>query len=960
MDWRAAQSIKERRCGTAVLCCCCVRCQRPGAVKFQMAAESRLREHDARLRGRSGEVSVLTGLVAAVRAGESRVLVVRGEPGVGKTALLDYLAGQTAGCRVVRAAGVQSEMELAFAGLHQLLAPMLDRLEQLPVPQRDALRTAFGLSAGPAPDRFLVALAVLSLLSEVAGERPLVCVIDDQQWLDRASAQALGFAARRLAADPVGLVFAARIPGEELAGLPELAVEGLAEGDARVLLDSALTGPLDTRVRDQIVAEARGNPLALLELPRGMTPAELAGGFGLPGAGSLTGRIEDSFRRRLDALPAQARRLLLLAAADPSGDPGLVWRAAGRLGLPVQATAAPAVEAGLVEFGARVRFRHPLVRSAAYRSASFPERQEVHGVLAEVTDPQVDPDRRAWHRAQAAAGPDEEVAAELERCAGRAQARGGLAAATAFLDRAVRLTADPAHLVERTLAAAQASVQAGSFDQALGLLVMTEARPLDELASARLDLLRAQIAFASGLDSDATPLLLKAARRLEPLNPGLARETYLNAWGAALLAGRLAAGDMAEICRAARALPRSQQPGPVELLLDGLALLITDGLPAAAPTLRQAVSAFASVGVSADDGLRWGWMAVVAANILWDDDGWRAILARQVQLARNAGALEHLPLYLEAAAIIAAWSGDFGAAASLIAEVNAVREAIGSRIAPYAALLLGSLRGSQAEAIPLIEATINEAEAGGQGLAVTSARWAAAMLYNGLGRYDEASEAARQAAENPSGLQVSMWALIELIEAAARSGNMPMASDALERLAETTQVSGTGFGLGIEARSRALMAEDGPADGLYLEAIDRLGRTQLRPELARAHLVYGEWLRRQGRRSQAREQLRTAHGMLDTMGMEGFAERARRELLATGETARKRTVQATVEASQALTAQEAQVARLARDGLSNPEIGARLFISSRTVQYHLGKVFTKLGISSRGQLNRVLPGAPDA
>jgi DNA-binding CsgD family transcriptional regulator len=960
MDWRAAQSIKERRCGTAVLCCCCVRCQRPGAVKFQMAAESRLREHDARLRGRSGEVSVLTGLVAAVRAGESRVLVVRGEPGVGKTALLDYLAGQTAGCRVVRAAGVQSEMELAFAGLHQLLAPMLDRLEQLPVPQRDALRTAFGLSAGPAPDRFLVALAVLSLLSEVAGERPLVCVIDDQQWLDRASAQALGFAARRLAADPVGLVFAARIPGEELAGLPELAVEGLAEGDARVLLDSALTGPLDTRVRDQIVAEARGNPLALLELPRGMTPAELAGGFGLPGAGSLTGRIEDSFRRRLDALPAQARRLLLLAAADPSGDPGLVWRAAGRLGLPVQATAAPAVEAGLVEFGARVRFRHPLVRSAAYRSASFPERQEVHGVLAEVTDPQVDPDRRAWHRAQAAAGPDEEVAAELERCAGRAQARGGLAAATAFLDRAVRLTADPAHLVERTLAAAQASVQAGAFDQALGLLVMTEARPLDELASARLDLLRAQIAFASGLDSDATPLLLKAARRLEPLNPGLARETYLNAWGAALLAGRLAAGDMAEICRAARALPRSQQPGPVELLLDGLALLITDGLPAAAPTLRQAVSAFASVGVSADDGLRWGWMAVVAANILWDDDGWRAILARQVQLARNAGALEHLPLYLEAAAIIAAWSGDFGAAASLIAEVNAVREAIGSRIAPYAALLLGSLRGSQAEAIPLIEATINEAEAGGQGLAVTSARWAAAMLYNGLGRYDEASEAARQAAENPSGLQVSMWALIELIEAAARSGNMPMASDALERLAETTQVSGTGFGLGIEARSRALMAEDGPADGLYLEAIDRLGRTQLRPELARAHLVYGEWLRRQGRRSQAREQLRTAHGMLDTMGMEGFAERARRELLATGETARKRTVQATVEASQALTAQEAQVARLARDGLSNPEIGARLFISSRTVQYHLGKVFTKLGISSRGQLNRVLPGAPDA
>ena len=677
---------------------------------------------------------MLAGLVAAVRAGQSRVLVLRGEPGVGKTALLDALAGHAAGCRVVRTAGVQSEIELAFAGLHQLLAPMLDRLDQLPGPQREALRTAFGLAAGPPPDRFLVALAVLSLLSEVAGEQPLVCVIDDQQWLDRASAQALGFAARRLAADPVALVFAARVPGEELAGLPELAVEGLAEGDARALLDSALAGPLDARVRDQVVAEAGGNPLALLELPRGMTPGELAGGFGLPGAASLTGRIEDSFRRRLDALPAQTRQLLLLAAADPSGDSLLVWRAAVRLGLPVHEAAALAAEAGLAEFGARVRFRHPLVRSTAYQSASFTERQQVHGVLAAATDPVADPDRRAWHRAQAAAGPDEGVAAELERCAGRAQARGGMAAAAAFLERSVRLTADPAHLVERTLAAAQASMQAGAFDKALGLLVMTEAQPLDEFASARVDLLRAQIAFASGLDSDASPLLLNAARRLESLNPGLARETYLNAWGAALLAGRLAGGDLAEISRAARALPRSQQPGPVELLLDGLALLITDGLPAAAPALRQAVSAFASVGVSAGDGLRWGWLAVVAANILWDDDGWRAILSRQVQLARNAGALEHLPLYLEAAGVIAAWSGDFGMAAALIAETEAVCEAIGSRIAPYAALLLGSLRGSQAEAVPLIEATINEAEAGGQGLAVTSARWAAAILYNGLGR----------------------------------------------------------------------------------------------------------------------------------------------------------------------------------------------------------------------------------
>jgi DNA-binding CsgD family transcriptional regulator len=914
------------------------------------------RARGARLRGRSSELSQLTDLIAAVQAGESRVLVLRGEPGVGKTALLDELAGLAQDCRVVRVAGVQSEIELAFAGLHQLLAPMLDQLEQLPVPQREALQTAFGMTVGPAPDRFLVGLAVLSLLAEVARERPLVCVVDDEQWLDRASAQALGFAARRLAADPVGLVLAARVPGDELAGLPDLTIEGLAEGDARALLDSALSGSLDARVRDQIVAEARGNPLALLELPRGMTPGELAGGFGLPGAGSLTGRIEDSFRRQLDVLPTQARQLLLLAAADPSGDPSLVWRAAGRLGLPVQGTAALAAAAGLVDFGARVRFRHPLVRSTAYRSASFPERQEVHGALAEATDPAADPDRRAWHRAQAAAGPDEEVAAELERSAGRAQARGGVAAAAAFLERSVRLTADPAHLAERTLAAAQASMQAGAFDQALGLLVMTEAWPLDELASAQVDLLRGQIAFASGAGSDAPPLLLKAARRLEPLNLVLARETYLDAWGATLFAGDLAAGDLAEICRAARALPRSPEPGPVELLLDGLALLNLDGLAAAAAALRQAVSLFAGDSISARDRIRWGWLAQAAALMLWEDEGWRAILARQIQLARNAGALDRLPADLESAGVNAAWSGDFRAAAALIAEAEAVCEAIGSRMPSFTALLLAGLRGSQAEAVPLIDATINAADAGGQGTAVTYARWAAAILNNGLGRYEEARDEAWQAAGDPSGLHASLWALLELIEAAVRSGNMPMAVDAVTRLAETTQASGTDLALGLEARSRALTAGGQAADGWYREAIVRLGRTHLRPEVSRAHLLYGEWLRRQGRRTDAREQLRTAHDLLSAIGMEAFAERARKELAATGETARKRPAQATATGGQELTAQEEQVAQLARDGLSNPEIGARLFISSHTVQYHLGKVFAKLGITSRGQLHQVLPG----
>jgi hypothetical protein len=529
-----------------------------------MTANPRPQARVTGLLDRQAERDALDRLVDAVWAGESRALVVRGDPGVGKTVLMDHLAGRASGsgCRVVRAAGVQSEMELAFAGLHQLCAPMLDRAERLPVPQRDALSTVLGLAAGPPPDRFLVGLAVLSLLSEVAAERPLICLVDDEQWLDRASAQALGFAARRLAADPVGLVFSARDPGSELAGLPELEIGGLQDDDARALLEVALAVPLDARVRDLIIAETRGNPLALLELPRGLSPADLAGGFGLPGAASLIGRIEDSFARQLAALPDQTRRLVQLAAADPSGDPSLVQRAAGRQGIPVHAEV-PAVEAGLVEFGARVRFRHPLARSAAYRSAPFSVRQQLHAALAEVTDPATDPDRRAWHRAQAAPGPDEEVAAELEQSAGRAQARGGLAAAAAFLEQSMLLTADPVRHTGRALAAAQVSMQAGAFAKALELLAIAEAGPLDGFASARVDLLRGQIAFVSNLGSDAPSLLLKAAKRLEPLNLDLARETYLAAWSAASLAGHLAgAGDVFEVSRAARALPPSQGPSP--------------------------------------------------------------------------------------------------------------------------------------------------------------------------------------------------------------------------------------------------------------------------------------------------------------------------------------------------------------------------------------------------------------
>ena len=873
--------------------------------------------------------------------------MVRGEPGVGKTVLLDYLAGRAPGCRVARAAGVQSEMELAFAGLHQLCAPMLDHAESLPVPQREALRTAFGLSAGPVPDRFLVGLAVLGLLSETAGERPLVCVVDDQQWLDHASAQALGFAARRLAADPVGLVFAARVPGEELAGLPELVVEGLAEGDARALLESVLTGPLDARVRDRIIADTHGNPLALLELPRGLTPAQLTGGFGVSRAVPLDGRIEESFGRQLETLPAQTRRLVQLAAADPSGDPVLVWRAAGRLAIGAGA-AGPAVEAGLAEFGARVRFRHPLVRSAAYRSASVQTRQELHGALAEVTDPVVDPDRRAWHRAQAVPGPDEEVAAELEQSAGRAQRRGGLAAAAAFLERSAGLTLDPARRVQRALAAAQAKYRAGALDAALGLLAMAQAGPLDELQRARGDLLRAQIAFASSHGRDAPPLMLSAAKQLEALDVGLARETYLEAFTAALFVGRLspAVGDVARAARKAPA-PLAQARAP-DLLLDGLALLVTEGYAAGTPTLRRALLAFRGQDISAEEGLSWLWLAGRAAMAVWDDETWHILASRHVKVARDAGALTELPLAVRSRILLHAHAGELAEGAALLAEAQAVADATGSQLGPYGAMGIAAFRGREAEATELIQATMDGVTSRGEGRGVTSG-YATALLYNGLGRYDKALAAAELVCEYDD-IGVLGWSLTELVEAAVRSSRPARASDALQRLSETTRASGTDWALGTEARSRALLSEGETAENCYREAIERLGRTRMRPAVARAHLLYGEWLRRENRRRDARAELRAAHGLFTTMGIEAFAERARRELLATGDTVRKRTVEMVSD----LTAQEAHIARLAVDGRTNAEIGAQLFLSTRTVEWHLGKVYTKLGVGSRRELPRAL------
>jgi len=913
---------------------------------------------------RLAERAALAHLLDAVRAGQSGVLVVRGEPGVGKTALLDYVGELATGLRIVRVSGVESEMELAYAGLQQLCAPILDRLERLPGPQRDALGVAFGLRAGQAPDRFLVGLAALNLLSEVAEQRPLLCMIDDAQWLDRASVQALGFVARRLLAEPVALVVATREPIEEFTRLPELLVEGLGDGDARELLGSVVRGPLDERVRDRIVAETRGNPLALLELPRGLPITELAPGFGfrvdVPG---LPGRVEDSFRRRLGALPAATQRLLLVAAAEPAGEPLLVWRAAGLLGIGLEAAAAAEAD-GLLRIGERVTFRHPLVRSAVYRAASPQERRSAHRALAEATDPESDPDRRAWHRAQAALGPDEDVAGELERSAGRAQARGGPAAAASFLERAAALTPDPSRQAERAMAAAQAKYQAGAFDAALRLLASAQAAPPEKFQRAQADLLRGQIAlreqiaFTDSRGNDAPLLLLTAARQFEQFDVRLARDTYLDALAASLFAGQLAlAGGMRGVAEAARAAPPPPRPPRTpDLLLDGLALLISAGHEAGAPALKHAVDAFRGADLSREEGLRWLWVACHAVATLWDYEGWDALSARQVKLARDSSAPIALPPAFSMRVGVHLLAGEFTAAASMVAEAESVTEATELSSAPYGPLALAAMRGQETEVLELIEAGTKNGESEGEGEGLSYVQWATAVLYNSLGRYQEALAAAPQTTGNSPALWFGNWAVVEHIEAAARSGMRERAVGALQRLAETTRASGTDWALGIEARSRALVCDGEAAENLYREAIDRLGRARLCLDLARARLLYGEWLRRQRRRHDAREQLGRAFEFFDLIGAGAFANRARIELRATGGHARA----STVDTREALTAQEALIARLAGSGASNPQIAAQLFISRATVAYHLRKVFVKLGISSRNQLARVLPAQQDA
>jgi RNA polymerase sigma factor (sigma-70 family) len=904
------------------------------------------------LLGRQREQAVLERLLETAREGRGGVLVVHGDPGVGKTALLEYALDTAKDFRVVRTSGVEGETELDYAALQHLCSPLLELIEGLPDPQRDALRVAFGLSPGRPPSPFMVGLAVLGLLSEAAEERPLLCIVDDAQWLDDASGAALAFVARRLLAERIALTFATRNVESRLLRFPELPIDPLGRRDARALLESVLPARLDVSVLERIVAETGGNPLALLELPRGLTPAQLAGGFDLPAALPLSAGIEESFRRRLARLPLDARRLLLLAAAEPVGDPALLWRAAHQLGIPETTTAAVESE-GLLALDGQVAFRHPLVRSAVYGAAEPIERRVAHQALADATDPQIDPDRRAWHRAQAVSVPDEEVAVGLEQSAARAQARGGFAAAAAFLERSVTLTVDPARRGARALRAADTKRLTGALDSALALAAVADRGPLDDLQRAQLDVLLGRIAFAGNRGNDASPLMLKAASRLEHVDLRLAHETYLDALIAALFAGRLAVdANLQVVAGAARAAPRSDEPvSAAELLLDGLALLVTDGWTSGTAVLKEAIKASRADDLGVDEQLRWSWVAGGAAGVIWDYENWDFLTAREERLARDAGALAVLPITLSIRAGVRALAGDVAEAGFLVDQAQVVTDASDNRRFPNAALLVAAFRGDEREARQLAEAITKDSSARGEGLALAVVSWATAVLCNGLGRYEDAFRAATDALEHPNDLWYSGWAMVELIEAASRTGKPEQAQPPLEQLVERTDASGTDWALATQARCRALLSGVDDAEALYQEAIERLLPSRLRLDLARTRLLYGEWLRRQSRRVDARNELRTAYEMFTDFGMNAFAERTRIELQATGEHVRKRSVDTLGQ----LTPQEEQVARLAAEGHTNREIATQLFISPSTVEYHLHKVFRKLRVTSRAQLARRMP-----
>jgi DNA-binding CsgD family transcriptional regulator len=910
---------------------------------------------DVMLVGRPAERKVLGGLLTRAADGYSGALVLRGETGVGKTALLDETAAAAAadGMQIARLTGMDAETQLGYAGLHRFLLPFADHLERLPGPQREALQCTFGLVAGPPADRFLVALAVLTLLAEAASEAPLVCVVDDVHWLDPESVVVLGFVARRLCAERVVLLFAVREPTGQvsaLVGLPELVLGGLGETAALELLASLTPGRVSPAVSARIVAETGGNPLALAEVAGDLSSAQLAGAEELPEPLPVGGSLEEAFGRRVSRLPPEARLLLAVAAAEPTGSQALLWRAVGELGID-PAVAAAADLGGLAEIGSQVEFRHPLVRSVVYYATPVRRRRLIHRALAAAGDGSDRPDRVAWHLGMAAAGPDEAVAARLEQAAGSARDRGGYAATVTFLSRAAELSAGEDQRARRLLAAAEAALIAGQPVRA-GVL-LEEATPLlgDPLARAQVRRLQGTIRFALGQAGEAPAILLEAARALAPFDVRGARQSLLEAFDAALFVGWSAnRAVLAEIARTARDIPAAggSEASAADLLLDGFAVRAVAGYPAAVPLLRRAIAMLRADDLSPAEGLRGLRLGCVAAADLFDDQAQHALVARWVQLARDQGALTALPVALNNQGACDVSAGQFDAARACFAERLEISAATGNRgvigTTGMAEAYELVWRGRETDARRVAAVVAGEATGAGRGAQSVWVQYCLAVLELGLGNYQAALQCVLGVQEDDA--PFSALALPDLVEAAARCGETGLAEVALGRLAERAAAAGTPLALGLLARSRALLAGDADAEGLYEEAVKHLEQCRSAPELARAHLVYGEWLRRQRRRRDARRQLRTAHEMFTAMGAAAFAERARIELLATGERARRRIPQTESE----LTPQEAQIARLVSQGESNRDIAAQLFLSPSTVDYHLRKVFRKVGVASRTQL----------
>ena len=904
--------------------------------------------------GREVELAAIAGHLEAARDGMSAALVIQGEAGVGKTALLRHVADTVGDFQVASVSGHESEVDLGFATLHRLLQPFTDAVQHLPAPQLNALSTAFGLREGTPPDAFMVGLATLTLLTDVAGSRPVLAVIDDVQWIDAASLSVLTFVARRLHADSVAMLFGLRttdIPLGATDGLEVLTIGGLARADARRLLESAPEAPFVPHVVERLIDEAGGNPLTLLELGRELSREQREGTRPLPDHLPIGADIEARYLTRVRALPQATQDLLLVAAAEPS-EPEAVWHAAHLLGIDAdEGVMTPALDAQLVSAGHAVEFRHPLVRSAIYQGARPSERRQAHKLLASaIGDSQ--PDRQAWHRAAAAVGPDAEIADALELAAGRARNRGGRLAEVTFLDRSAQLTPEAGTSARRFLDAAYAAQLAGATTLATSLVERAEATDPDGLEAAHVLRLHGLLELAGGQFGDSTRKLFAAARSFAPHDHALARETLLETFNSLAMIGRYVREPAAaEVAAFALSLPGGDPDAPTEMLLRGWSLLFVDERDQGVALLRRALDAFVHQGEHRDEAARWTLLATLAARELWEDDTFVAVAANNVRRARELGDLMNLEIALLSLAAGHVHGGRLAEADACYTEVRLLKRAIaGSADLNEAAdLQYRAWRGHDEDLRTTARAIYEFSDAIGFDSGVCIAQLALTTVELSEGRYEAALEAAQTTIGgiNPG---IECRALGEIVEAAERSGHREIAEEAFDRIAPSLISSQTDWGLGVLARLRGILASDEDAEAWFMEALERLGRAGIVPDLARTHLLYGEWLRRQGRRTEARDQLRTAHDLFTSIRADGYAERARRELLATGERARRRTA----DTANDLTPQELQVARLAAEGLTNREIAAQLFLSASTVEYHLHKTFRKLDITSRHQLTRVL------